>query len=83
MNSLLCISSYTWIGRHLKETVILGNITWPEMGKHDVELGAETKKVYPWEMVQETRATVRDDHAINFSRHYFVSVGFPIAILKV
>ena len=39
MNSLLCISSYTWIGRHLKETVILGNITWPEMGKHDVELG--------------------------------------------
>ena len=47
MNSLLCVSSYTWIGRHLKETVILGNITWPEMGKHDVELGAETKKVYP------------------------------------
>ena len=37
---------HTWIGQHLKETVILGNITWPEMGKQDVQLGAETKKVH-------------------------------------
>ena len=34
---------HTWIGQHLKETVILGNITWPEMGKQDVQLGAETR----------------------------------------
>ena len=34
---------YTWIGGHWKETVLLGNITWPEMGKRNIQ--AKAKRV--------------------------------------
>ena len=34
---------HTWIGRHWKETVLLGNITWPEMGKRNIQ--AKAKRV--------------------------------------
>ena len=35
---------HTWIGQHLKETVILGNITWPEMEKQDVHWEQKLKR---------------------------------------
>ena len=34
--------AYTFIGRHLKETVLWGTITWSEMGKRKLE----ARKVY-------------------------------------
>ena len=43
---ILYVRGCTWIGRDLKETVLLGNITWSAMGKQNVQAKKSIKRFH-------------------------------------
>ena len=46
---ILYVRGCTWIGRDLKETVLLGNITWSAMGKHNIQAKKSIKRFHSHE----------------------------------